>query len=35
MKYTIEKSNHCTFSIFEKNKLFPRAYFIPLKKKAF
>lgn len=34
MKYTIEKSNHCTFSIFEKNKLFPRAYFIPFKEKS-
>lgn len=29
MKYTLEFDNHNTFKIFEKNKLHPRAYFIP------
>jgi len=31
LKYEINKTNHCTFPLFEKNKLSPRAYFIPFK----
>ena len=29
MKYRINKTNYCDFSIFEDNKLAPRSYFIP------
>ena len=29
MEYKINKTNYCTFDIFEDNKLSPRSYFIP------
>lgn len=34
MKYSIEMNNHNSFNVFEKNKLYPRAYFIPFSSKA-
>ncbi|MDR1940084.1 MAG: hypothetical protein LBQ40_04740, partial [Clostridiales bacterium] len=33
MVYKIDKSNYKTFDVFEKNKLSPRAYFIPFASK--
>ena len=34
MKYQLNKTNYCTFEIFEVNKLPPRSYFIPYPNKA-